>query len=103
MENFKEQDKYMRAKERVAEMKKFYGNLTSYILVIGFLTFINWYTNRLAYPWVLWAAGGWGLGLLFHAAKAFGWNPMFNKEWEERKIREIMEKEQNEMKRQRWE
>ena len=34
MENFDKQSKYIRAKERVEELKKFYGNLFSYVVVI---------------------------------------------------------------------
>lgn len=36
MENFDKENKYIRAKERVEELKKFYSNLTSYVLVISF-------------------------------------------------------------------
>jgi hypothetical protein len=34
-------EKYNKAKERVKELKGFYGHLASYVLVISFLTFIN--------------------------------------------------------------
>ncbi len=86
-------DKYLRAQERVSRIKKFYSSLISYVLVISFLGALNYYTNEWRHPWFLWAAFGWGIGLVFHALKAFGWNPLFGKEWEERKIREIMEEE----------
>jgi len=36
---------------------------------------------------------GWGIGLIAHGLKAFEFSPFFNKEWEERKIQEILEKE----------
>ena len=39
--------------------------------------------------WFLWAAFGWGIGLIFQAAKAFNWAPFMNKNWEEKKIKEI--------------
>ena len=39
------------------------------------------------------AAFGWGLGLIFQAAKAFDWNPFISKDWEERKIKEYMERD----------
>ncbi|NER14134.1 histidine kinase [Leptobacterium flavescens] len=105
MEKFNKESKYIRAKERVEEIKKFYGNLTSYIIVITFLAILNYWTNEWDYMWFLWAAFGWGIGIVFHAAKAFQWNPMFNKDWEERKIREFMDKDQDDFKsnQQRWE
>lgn len=96
MENSNKESKYMRARERVDELKKFYGNLTSYFLVISGLAFINYYTNGFAYMWFLWAAFGWGIGLVFHALRTFDLNPFFGKNWEKRKIEEFMkEDEQN--------
>jgi hypothetical protein len=92
MEN--RESKYLRAKERVEELKKFYGNLTSYIFVIGVLAIINYFTNEWRYMWFLWAAFGWGIGLVFHALKTFNLNPFFSKDWEERKIREFMDEEE---------
>ncbi|MCX2680234.1 2TM domain-containing protein [Galbibacter sp. EGI 63066] len=103
METTDKEKKYYEAKERVEEIKKFYSNLTSYIVVIIFLAIINYWTNRMTYPWFLWAAGGWGLGLIFHGAKVFGWNPFFSKDWEERKIKEYMDKEKDDYSSSRWE
>ena len=99
MKELKE-SKYVRAKERVEELKKFYGNLSSYILVISLLAIINYWTNGWSYMWFLWAAFGWGIGLIFHAIGTFNLNPFFGKDWEERKIREIMDEEES---KQRWE
>lgn len=95
MEFDKKEIKYIKAKERVQELRKFYGNLTSYILVISLLAGINYWTNEWRYMWFLWAAFGWGIGLFFHAMNTFKLNPFFGKDWEERKINEIMEKERN--------
>ena len=106
MDNFEQQKRYERAKERVDELKKFYNNLFSYIMVISFLAFINYYTLGWSwdgYLWFLWAAFGWGIGLAFHAAKAFRLNPMYNKDWEERKIKKYMEEEESDKNRQLWE
>lgn len=92
MENDTKENRYIRAKERVAEMKKFYSSLMFYVIFIGFLAALNYYTNGWSYMWFLWAALGWGIGLIFQGAKAFNWTPM-SKDWEERKIREFMDKE----------
>lgn len=94
------ESKYLRAKERVTEIKKFYTSLISYVVVIAFLAGLNYYTDKWSYPWFLWAAFGWGIGLTFQAIKTFGLNPFFGKNWEERKIKEFMNDDQ---KRQRWE
>ena len=86
-------NKYYRAQERVREMKKFYTGLMAYVIFIGFLAGVNYYTTGWSYPWFLWAAFGWGIGLVFQAAKAFDWNPFVSKGWEERKLKEFMEEE----------
>lgn len=97
------QQKYNRAKRRVRELKEFYSHLSVYLFVIGLLALINFYSNQWEYPWFFWPAAGWGIGLVFHAMSAFRVNPMFNKEWEERKIKEYMEKEDIEYKNtQKW-
>ena len=105
MERNKEQE-YQRAKDRVRELRKFYNHLSSYLVVITFLGALNYYSNGWSYMWFLWAVFGWGVGICFDAVKAFQLNPMFNKNWEERKIREFMEKEEfkeRKQQRQRWE
>lgn len=92
-------DSYLKAKERVKELREFYNHLTTYVIINLFLAGLNYYTNRWDYPWFLWVTGGWGIGLIFDALKTFRVNPMFSKKWEERKIKEYMKKEEK----QRWE
>jgi hypothetical protein len=100
MESLEKENKYLRAKERVAEMKKFYSNLTSYAVFISFLAVVNYWTNEWNYPWFLWAAFGWGIGLFFQALKVFQFNLLFGKNWEQRKIKEFMQEDEN---RKKWE
>nr|WP_243835231.1 2TM domain-containing protein [Maribacter spongiicola] len=83
--------RYEKAKERVELIKGFYGNLTSYCIVIPVLAFINYRTT--SFVWVIFPAIGWGIGLLAHGLKAYGLNPLFGSNWEERKIKELMEKD----------
>ena len=81
---------YARAKERVEKLKGFYGNLISYCCVIPVLIFINYKTSD--FQWFWFPMLGWGLGLTFHAFETFG----YGKSWEEKKIQEILEKENRE-------
>ncbi len=97
MEN--QENNYLKAKERVKELKEFYNHLFTFIVVNIFLAGVNYYSNEWEYPWFLWVTGGWGIGLIFDALKAFQVNPMFNKDWEERKIKSFMEEEEK----QKWE
>ena len=104
MEDFDKENKYIRAKERVEELKKFYSSLFWYILVIVFLAWVNYNSNGWSYMWFVWAAFGWGIGLVFHAIKAFELNPFMGKNWEERKLKEFMDEENTDVStRDRWE
>ena len=53
---------YIKASKRVKELKGFYGNVTSYCLVIPFLIFVNLYTSP-NYHWFWWPMFGWGIGV----------------------------------------
>ena len=93
MEPFNKDEKYYRAKKRVIVIKKFYMSLLSYVVFISLLAGLNYYTNEWRNAWFLWAAFGWGIGVLFHAAKAFEWNPFLGDDWEARKMKEFMDKD----------
>jgi hypothetical protein len=89
---FIEDKRYEKAKERVEAIKGFYGNLLAYCIVIPFLAWIN--LKSTDFPWVLFPALGWGIGVVTHGLEAYGYNPLWGKSWEERKIREFMEDEE---------
>ena len=88
-----EDKRYEKAREKVEAVKSFYGNLGAYMVVIPFLAWLNWQTTRFSFPWVIFPMMGWGFGLLMHGMEAYGYNPLWGKRWEERKIKELMEKE----------
>jgi hypothetical protein len=79
---------YERAQKRVKEIKSFYGNLISYCIVIPFLVILNLITNPRNY-WFYWPMLGWGMGVAAHGMSVF----TIGKGWEEKKIIEILEKE----------
>lgn len=87
-------EKYNKAKKRVKELKEFYRHLASYLVVIPFLIFINLYFSP-KHIWFYWPMLGWGIGLFFHALGVFNVFPFFGKDWDDKKIKEIMEKEKN--------
>lgn len=80
---------YKKAKERVEKIKGFYGNLLAYCIVIPFLALLNYQTT--SFPWVIFPILGWGFGVVAHGMEAFGYNPLWGKKWEERRIRKYME------------
>ena len=91
------QDNYQKAQKRVEDIKGFYGNLTSYIVVIVGLAILNLVTYP-QYLWFLFPAGGWGIGVLFHGLHVFNFVPFLGRDWEEKKISELM----NQYKSNKW-
>ncbi|WP_196893824.1 2TM domain-containing protein [Aureivirga marina] len=91
MKNFDE-EKYKKASEKVKEIKAFYSNLVSYVLVNAFLIFIN-LTYSPEYLWFVFPLIGWGMGLLIHGFTVFGNHWIFSKEWEEKQIKKYMDKD----------
>ncbi len=87
---FDDSNSYSRAKKQVEKEKAFYGNLTSYCIIIPMLAVFNYLST--SFPWVIFPAMGWGIGILFHGFAAFNYHPFFGREWEARKIKQIMHK-----------
>ena len=94
----KESLEYKRAFRKVKALKGFYAHLLVYLVINllllyvytreeGFLRGLNDPTNYIT-------AFFWGIGLLAHAASVFLPGVIFGNDWEERKIRELMNKDQ---------
>ncbi len=91
-ETYISEKKYARAKERVQKLKGFYGNLGMYLVFIPVFIWLN-YKSGTSFPWAIFPIAGWGTGVLAHAADTFNYNPFFGKDWEKRKIKELMEED----------
>ncbi|WP_299683112.1 2TM domain-containing protein [uncultured Tenacibaculum sp.] len=90
-DNF-ENNSYIKAVERVEKMKEFYRNLASYLICIPFFIFINLRFSP-QFHWFYFPIIGWGIGVLFHGLEVYNYNMFLGKDWEERKIRELMDKD----------
>ena len=103
-ENYSPDDRYNLAYKRVKRIKGFYIHALVYILVNLFIIassfnkssfdsgdFFRWETFSTAFLW--------GIGLLVHGLSVFGRNVFFGQNWEEKKIKELMDKEKSE----KWE
>lgn len=88
VENRLQSERYLRARRKVECIKGFYSNLLAYLIVIPLLGWINWRTTSFA--WVVFPAIGWGFGLVMHGFKAFGYDLILGRDWEERMIRKYM-------------
>jgi len=86
-----EEKRFQKAKEKVKALKEFYGNLTAYCIIIPALWWLNYMTTD--FVWAIFPTLGWGFGVLVHGMEAYGYNPLWGKRWEARKIREFMERE----------
>ena len=94
-QRFLKEEAYLRAKKKLDKLKGFYWHLASYIVVNAFLIILIasnsngsiWHFGTFA------TAFFWGIGLLFHFLGVFGPDFIFGKNWEDRKIKEIMDKE----------
>jgi len=87
-----EQANYERARKRVEEIKGFYTHLAIYVLVNAGLFVINLVTDGGQY-WFYFPLIGWGIGIVAHALSVFGSGWFWGPDWEERKIKEIMDKD----------
>jgi hypothetical protein len=91
-------DRYVRARKRVEEMKEFYYSLISYCIVIPFLFFIWFRYTPNTIQWFWFPMLGWGMGLAFHAYKVYVNDGVLGNGWEKRKIEKFMREEEE----QRW-
>ncbi len=104
MTNTEQNNNYLEAQKRVKKIKGFYVHIVFFVvanLFLFILPFILNKQNNLNINIVYWTfsnVGFWGLGLLIHGLSVFAPIFFFGKEWEERKIKELIEKE----KQQKW-
>lgn len=86
-------DKYYQAKEQVKKIKEFYRAFFSYLVFIPFIVFI-WYSySRNTVQWFWFPIFGWGIGLFFQGVEAFNKFPFLGKNWENKKIKELMDED----------
>jgi hypothetical protein len=88
----REEEIYEKAKRRVEEIRSFYSHLFVYLAVNAGLFLLNIITSP-RHLWFYWPLIGWGIGLSIHGLSVFGTQRLLGKDWEEKKIKEIMEKE----------
>lgn len=97
MDQFKQDDfRYQQAKKQVDKLRGFYGHLFSYVAVNILIVFFNYYNLKPGETYFQFknfmTATFWGIGLLIHALFVFCSRLSFFRNWEERKIRELMDK-----------
>ena len=92
-----EQIQYDKAIKRVKKIKGFYRHLIVYIVINIMLIIINIQNLDKGESYFQFknfmTAFFWGIGLVAHGLSVFGPQILFSKQWEERKIKEFMEKD----------
>jgi len=93
-ERISEDDLESSIRSRVRQMREFYTHLIVYIVVNLILVAIWYFTTGIdGFPWFLFPLGGWGIGLFFHWYSVFVEHGILGREWEDRKVAELMDKE----------
>ncbi len=97
MNNFGQEIAYEAAQKKVKKLKGFYIHLLVYLVVnimIIYANYTNSNTNTSIFEFRNFStAFWWGIGLLAHGFNVFSIDLIFGKDWEERKIRELMNRE----------
>lgn len=88
--NYDAENAYYKAKRQVDELRKFYTSLVSYCVVIPFLIFTNLKFSS-QFQWFWFPMFGWGFGLIMKGLRVYG----YSSNWEERKIQQFLNKEEN--------
>src|SRR5690606_22215551 len=94
-----EQERYQRAAKQVKKIKGFYSHALVYIVINIMIVIINIQNLDPGESYFHWhnfiTLFFWGIGLLAHGLSVFIPTMVMGKDWEERKIREYMEKSKN--------
>ena len=87
-------------RRRVHRIAEFYRHLLTFAIVIGLLWMLNavtvyhstrdikWYSW-----WAMWPTLGWGIGVVTHAITVLPVWGFFSQDWEDRKVKEMMQRE----------
>jgi uncharacterized integral membrane protein len=99
-----EQIQYEKALKRVKKMKGFYTHLLVYVIINLMIVIINFQNLKTGESYFkldnFFTAFFWGIGLVAHGLSVFGPDFFLGNDWEEKKIKELMEKEKSNQ--QKW-
>ncbi len=90
---------YQQALKKVKRIKGFYIHLMVYIVINVMILLLQFFNNEPSRDFWQWQTFGmaifWGIGIVSHAMSVFLPTLLLGKDWEQRKINEIMEKDRN--------
>jgi len=79
------------ALQKVRELRTFYTHFAIYITTILLIMAVNLLTSP-GYLWFIWAALGWGSGIIVHAITVFGALPFLGPDWEKKQMEKRLRK-----------
>ena len=82
--------KYLEARKRVQEIKRFYQHFATWVVFSAFFIFLNVFGNSYEF-WAIFPIAGWGVGVAMHAIRVFGF-PGLGRDWEERLLQREIER-----------
>ena len=80
-----------RARKQAKEIRAFYISASMYAIIIPLLWILNLAIGGKI--WAYWPTIGWGIGLTVHGLSVFAGRSFFGNEWEEKKVEELMARE----------
>lgn len=99
-----EQIKYENAIKRIKKIKGFYIHLLVYIVINIMIIVVNIQNLETGESYFqfknFFTAFFWGIGIVSHALSVFGPDLFLGNDWEEKKIKELMDKEKRDQ--QKW-
>ena len=82
---------------RVKSLRLFYTHLTIYVIVNFIILLID--VSTPGDPWFYQVLLGWGLFVGLHAAHTYELLPWSSRDWEDRKVQELIEQQRDRMRR----
>ncbi|MEQ6122781.1 2TM domain-containing protein [Pseudotenacibaculum sp. MALMAid0570] len=93
-ENYIQEEHYLNAKKRIKEIKAFYVHLIVNLVSIPIIVAVNLVFSP-GFHWFWFAVVGIALATFFHWLGVFGLNNKRIRQWEDKKIKELMNEQSN--------
>lgn len=81
------------ALEYVRDIKGFYSHLVIYLITVTGMFLASFFFGT-GYPWYIWPALGWGLGVAAHGLSVFEVFSLFGADWERRQVEKRLRRNQ---------
>jgi hypothetical protein len=91
MQDLTSHPRFQDARRHARAVRGFYVHALIFAVVNAGIVAVNLLSTP-GRPWFGWGMAGWGIGLLAHGLSVFAFNGLLGRDWEERKIREYLDR-----------